>query len=127
LAEADLLALDFARIARHVTGVPKHLAQGLIVIDESAGQTMTDRAGLARGAAAFDRSFDVEVLVQIHGLERLAHDHAGSLAAEELLERAPVDSDGAGALTQEHAGGGCLAAAGAVIRRNGHGGSVYPV
>src|SRR3546814_4022372 len=53
-------------------------------------------------------------------LERLAHDHARGLAAEELVERTLVDGDLAGAAAQEHAGGGGLATAGAVILGDCH-------
>src|SRR3546814_3507122 len=51
---------------------------------------------------------------------RLAHDHARGLAAEELVERTLVDGDLAGAAAQEHAGGGGLATAGAVILGDCH-------
>ena len=36
---------------------------------------------------------DVELAHELHGFERLAHDHAAGLAAEELIERALVDGD----------------------------------
>ena len=58
------------------------------------------------------------VLVELHQLERLAHDHARRLAAEELVERAVVDRDVAAARAQEDAGGGGLAPAGAVVGAN---------
>src|SRR5690606_24854341 len=120
LAEADLLAFDLARIARHIAGVAQRLAQCFVVLDQRTGQAMANRAGLAGDAAALDRDVDVEITVQAHGLERLAHDHTRRLAAEELVERTLVDADVAAALAQEHAGGRGLAAARAVVRRNRH-------
>ena len=40
-----------------------------------------------------DRDLDVELVGELHELERLAHDHAAGLAAEELVERTLVDGD----------------------------------
>ena len=52
LATPDLLALDLAGVARHETGIAQRLAQRLIVLDERAGDAVTDGAGLAGDAAA---------------------------------------------------------------------------
>src|SRR3546814_18435732 len=71
--------------------------------------------GLAGGDAAGGGDEDVEALGVLGQLERLAHDHARGLAAEELVERTLVDGALAGAAAQAHAGGGGLATAGAVI------------
>src|SRR5688572_5883735 len=82
---------------------------------------MADGAGLTGGAAAVDIHVDVEAIDHLHRLERLAHDHACGLAPEEFLERAVVDVYFAGAGTQAHTRGRSLAAAGSVVRIDGHG------
>src|SRR5262245_59948906 len=113
LAVADLLALDLARIARDEAGVAEGLAQRLVVLDERAGDAVTDGAGLAGDATAVDAHGDVELVHELHGFERLAHDHAAGFTAEELIARAIVDGDRALAGTQVDTGGGGLATAGA--------------
>src|SRR5690606_17403558 len=113
LVQADLLALDLARVAGHEPGLAQLGLQRLVVLDQRAGDAQADGAGLAGGATALDRGDHVELLGRLGQLERLAHDHARGLAAEELVQRTLVDGDGAAALAQEHAGGGGLAAAGA--------------
>src|SRR3546814_4320901 len=90
------------------------------LLDQRAGDAQADRTGLAGGAAAAGGDEDVEALGVLGQLERLAHDHARGLAAEELVERTLVDGDLAGAAAQEHAGGGGLATAGAVILGDCH-------
>src|SRR5688572_24676560 len=82
---------------------------------------MADGAGLTSRAAAVDIHVDVEAIDHLHRLERLAHDHARGLAPEELFERAVVDIYLAGAGAQAHPRGRGLAAAGSVVRVDGHG------
>src|SRR5689334_3645480 len=123
---ADLLALDFARIAGDEPGVAQRLAQRLIVLDQRTRDAMTDRAGLAGDAATVDPHGDIELVHELHGLERLTHDHTARFAAEELIERPVVDGDRALAGAQVDPGGGGLAPAGAVIRSSCHG-SIGPV
>src|SRR5690606_21772562 len=112
LVQADLLALDLARVAGHEPGLAQIGLQRLVVLDQRAGDAQADGAGLAGGATALDRDHDVELLGRLGQLERLAHDHARGLAAEELVDRTLVDGDVAAALAQEHARGGRLATAG---------------
>src|SRR6185312_13203517 len=71
LAAADLLALDLARIARHEAGDAQRLAQALIVLDQCAGETHADGAGLARDAAAADVHRNVELAGELSDLEGL--------------------------------------------------------
>src|SRR5574338_2775 len=62
LVQPDLLALDFAGIARDE---PRLLERGLqcrVVIDERARDTVADRAGLAGLATAVHVDGDVEIL-----------------------------------------------------------------
>src|SRR5690348_159605 len=120
LVQADLLALDLAGVAGHETGLAQRRLQAFVVLDQRAGDAQADRAGLAGDAATGDRHLDVELAGALGQFQRLAHDHAGGLATEELLERLAVDFDGAAALAQEHAGGGGLAAASAVILLGRH-------
>src|SRR5690606_31836618 len=90
------------------------------VCSSDLGDAQADGAGLAGGAAADGGRDDVEVLGVVGQFQRLAHDHARGLAAEELVERTAVDRDVAAALAQEHAGGGGLATAGAVVLGDSH-------
>src|SRR4249919_2415641 len=115
LVQADLLALDFAGVAGHETGLAQLAFQRLVVLDQTAGDAEANGAGLAGDAAAFDGDRDVELVGHFGQLERLAHDHARGFAAKELVELTAVDGDGAFTRTQEHAGGGGLATAGAVV------------
>src|SRR3954464_6598479 len=112
---ADLLAFDLARIARHEAGDAQLLAQLRIVFHERARDAVTDRAGLAGDAAAGHRHRDVELVRELHELERLTDDHATGLATEEFIERTLVDGDLAGTGLEEDARRGGLAAAGAVV------------
>jgi hypothetical protein len=50
--QADLLALDFARIAGHEPGLAQLGLQAFVVLDQGAGDAEADGAGLAGGAAA---------------------------------------------------------------------------
>src|SRR4249919_1568443 len=52
LVQADLLALDFAGVAGHETGLAQLALQGFIVFHQRAGDAQADGAGLAGGAAA---------------------------------------------------------------------------
>src|SRR5580700_8108388 len=113
LATSDLLALDLARITRDEAGIAQGLAQRLIVLDEGTRDAMTDRAGLTGDATAGDLDRDVELAEQLHRFQRLAHDHAPGLAAEELIERALVHRDASAAGLEIHACRGGLAPAGA--------------
>src|SRR5690606_25951424 len=124
LVQADLLALDFAGVAGHEAGLAQLRLQRVVILDQRTGDAPTDRTGLAGGAAAGNGDVDVELVGRLGQLERLAHDHARGLAAEELVDRALVDGDLAIALAQVDAGGGGLAAAGAVILLDCHVGTL---
>src|SRR5690606_22806940 len=120
LVQTDLLALDLAGVAGHEAGLAQFGLQRFVVLDQRAGDAQADRTGLAGGAAADGGDDDVEVVRVLGEFQRLAHDHARGLAAEELVQRTAVDGDVAAALAQEHAGGGGLATAGAVVLSGSH-------
>ena len=92
----------------------KRRAQRLIVGHQRTGDAVANRAGLAGDAAALDVRFDIELAVELYRAERLLHDHAAGLAAEEFVQRAAVDRYLAGALAQINPRARGLAAAGAV-------------
>src|SRR5690625_3914308 len=117
--QAHLLALDLARIAGDEPGLAQFGLQRLVVIHQRAGDAQADGTGLAGGAAADRGHGDVELVGVLGQFQRLAHDHARGLAAEELVQRTPVDVDVAAALAQEYAGDGGFATAGAVILLRG--------
>src|SRR6202023_3510796 len=66
LAASDLLALDFTRIARHEARSAQRLAQALIVLDERAGDAVTDRARPGRDGAAVDPHGEIENSFELH-------------------------------------------------------------
>ena len=62
--QADFLALDFAGVARDVTGLTQRLAQFLVVFDQGAGDAVANGAGLTGGATALDGAVDIKLLLQ---------------------------------------------------------------
>ena len=118
--QTDLLTLDFTGVAGHEASLAQLGLEAFVVLDQGAGDAEADRTGLAGDAAAGDGDLDVELVGALGQFERLAHDHARGLATEELVQGLAVDFDRTAALAQEHAGGGGLATAGAVILLNRH-------
>src|SRR6185312_15508224 len=86
LVQTDFLALHFTRVAGHEAGLAKRRLQGFVVLDQRAGDAEADRAGLAGDAAAFHVDADVELVGHLGEFQRLAHDHARSFAAEEIIQ-----------------------------------------
>ena len=82
---------------RVVTDYEAFLAQrgteALVVLQQGAGDAETDGAGLTAGTAAADIDIDVELVGQIDGFQRLAHDHARGLATEVIVDGLLVDGD----------------------------------
>ena len=77
---------------------------------------MTDGAGLAGDAAAFDGADEVDLAEHVGGGQRLTDDHLQRVEAEVIVDVTTVDGDGAGAaLIQANAGDGGFATAGAVL------------
>ena len=97
-----------------------------IGLDERPRDSVSYRAGLAGDAAARHRDGEVELVGELHELERLAHDHAASLTTEEFVQRTLVHRDLAGAGFHVDASRGGLAAAGAVVRLCSSGHSSVP-
>src|SRR4051812_24180562 len=93
LVQADLLALDLARVARDQPRLRQRGLERGIVFDERAGDAVANGAGLARFAAAEHVDLDVEGQGVVGELERLAHDHAAGLAREEHVDGFLVDDD----------------------------------
>src|SRR5689334_14384531 len=104
-----LLPLLHPRVAGEEAFLLELLAKLQVVLGESAGDSVPDRAGLARRAAAGDRHVDVELLGRLARRERLLDDHLQNVVGEVLVERALVDGDGAGAGHEPDASHRCLA------------------
>src|SRR6476646_9546232 len=115
LVQADLLSLHFSRVARDESGRAQLRLQRCIILDQRARDAVAHRTGLAALAAAVDVHHDVESGRALDQLERLAHDHATGLAAEELVHRLAVDDEVALAGLEEYARGCALAPPGAVV------------
>src|SRR5690606_39789307 len=101
LVEADLLALDLARVARDEARARQRRLERRVVVDQCTGDAVAHRARLAGLAAAGDVDHDVEAADVVGELERLAHDHATGLAREVVVERLAVDYELAGAAHEE--------------------------
>src|SRR5687767_11395254 len=91
--QADLLALDLARVARDETRLREDGLEGGVVLDQRARDPVPDRSGLPGFAAAEDGHANVERARVVGELEGLPHDHAPGLAGEVLVERLLVDDD----------------------------------
>ena len=115
LAKANLLTFDFASIASDETGVRKNTLEAFIVVDQGAGDTVTDSASLTRFTAADDVDHNVKRFDIFGELQRLHDDHAARFTLEVLVERTAIDNDLARAALNEDASDGALATAGAVI------------
>ena len=113
--EAVLLTLLHTRIAGQETG---GLEGGTVLgvdLQQSAGNAVTDSAGLAGHTAAGDGGLDVHLAQGIGGGQRLTHDELQGLQAKVIVDVPAVDGDSAGAVGEEmHAGHGGLPAAGAI-------------
>src|SRR3954469_8683937 len=115
LVQADLLALDLARVARDEARLRQRGLERGVVLDQRARDAVAHRAGLAGLAAAEHVHLDVERLGVVGELERLAYDHAAGLAGEEDVHGLVVDDDLALARLDEDAGHSVLATARAVV------------
>src|SRR6185503_14755401 len=110
-----LLAFLGARIARQQPRLAQRRPEFLVELDERAGNTEANRAGLAGDAAACRRREHVKTLHHLGDDERLANDETVSLGREARLERALVDGDGARSRAKKNACGRGLAPAGTVM------------
>src|SRR6478735_3079282 len=118
--QADLLALDFTRIARHEASLAQHRLERRVVVDQRTGDAVARRAGLTRFTAAGDVDHDVEGFDVVRQEQRLLRDHDGGFPAEISLDVLAIDRDLAGALLDEHAGDARFATAGAVVPFTNH-------
>src|SRR5574337_161694 len=118
--QADLLALDLARVARDEAGLAQRGLERGVVVDQRARDAVAHCAGLAGLAAASHVDRDVEALDMVGQHQRLLGDHDRSLAAEEFGDVAAVDRDLAAALFQKHTGDARFAPAGAVVPFTNH-------
>ena len=96
-------------------GLLQPLPQLDVVLDERARDAEAKRAGLAGDAAAGDGGEHVELLGGFRDHQRLLDLGAERFGGEGLLDRLAIDDDAARAGPEENAGGGCLAAARAVV------------
>src|SRR5690606_3173826 len=119
-AQTDLLTLNSTGVTRHETSLTQCRTQLTVVLHQSAGDAMTDRAGLAEAATALDGHHHIELVFQIHQLKRLLNDHACHFTAEETIQRALVDGDVASAPGQENPGCSSLASTCAVVLCRSH-------
>src|SRR5450830_718864 len=79
--EADLLTFDFTCITRHETSFAQLGFERCIVVNQSAGNTVTHRASLTRLAAASHVDHDVKRFSVVCQQQRLFANHDGSTTA----------------------------------------------
>ena len=112
--ETVLLSLLHTRVAGQEAG---GLQSGTVVHiggQQSAGNTVTDSAGLAGDTAACNVGDDVELTGSTGNAEGLVDDELQSLETEVIIDGTAVDGDLAGAGINADASDGLLSAAGAV-------------
>src|SRR5258708_6209031 len=117
-----LLALLLAGVAREEARALDRATLLGVERDERARDAVAHRLGLRGLAAARARGPDVELVLRFDELERLAEHHARGLALEVVVDRKPVDDDGAVAGLEPDARDGGLSLAGGVGAGFRHGG-----
>ena len=95
--EADLLALDFAGITGHETGLAQLGLEGGIVIDQGTGNAMTHSTRLTRLTATSHIDHDVKGLGVVSQHQGLLANHDGGLTTEKFLDVFTVHHNLAGA------------------------------
>src|SRR5258708_7331032 len=90
-----LLALLLAGVAREEARALDRATLLGVERDERTRDAVAHRLGLRGLAAARARGPDVELVLRFDELERLAEHHARGLALEVVVDRKPVDDDGA--------------------------------
>ena len=113
--ETVLLAFLHSGVAGQETGSLQSGAVALVNEEESAGNAVTDSAGLAGNAAACDGALDVNLIGEANGDQGLTNDELQGVKAEIIVDVTAVDGDNAGAAGNEvNSGDRGLATAGAV-------------
>src|SRR5581483_7849342 len=91
--EARLLALLHTRISGEQPVLPQHCAVLLVDLQQCAGDSMTDRAGLAGHTAAVHRGNHVEGTDGVGHAERAADGELQQRTRVPLLGRLAIDDD----------------------------------
>src|SRR5690606_12504306 len=118
--QTHFLPLDLTGVAGNETGLAQFAAQGFVVFHQRTGDTVTDGTSLTGDTATLNSDVNVELFSVAGQFQRLTHDHACSLATEELIESAVVDGDIASTRTQEHPSGGGFTTASTVVLCHRH-------
>jgi len=106
---AVLLALVLPGIARQKASLLQRAAELDIELNQSAGNTETNRPGLANDAAAIRQNQHVEPFLHLNRAQRLLHRNAGGFRREIILKRPAIHGDLSRSRPQEHAGDTTLA------------------
>src|SRR5262249_39669713 len=117
LVQARLLALDLAGVAREVALALEEDAKVRVDLDERTRDAVTHRTGLAGRPATVHAHSEVVLALELGDLERRHDRLAVQEPREVILERLAVDPRLAVAWTEDHAGDGGLALAGAEVLR----------
>lgn len=115
LAKTNLLTFDFTSVAGNEAGAGKNGLEACIVVDQGAGDAVTDCTSLTGFAAAMNVDHDVEGFDVFGQFKRLHDDHAAGFTMEVLIQWTAVDGDNAGTTLDENTSYGALAATSAVI------------
>ncbi len=112
--ETVLLSLLHTRVAGQEAGGLEGGAILGIGSEQSAGNAVTDSAGLAGDAAAGDVGNDIELTDSAGNTEGLVNDELHGLQTEVIIDGTAVNGDLAGTGVEADASDGLLSAAGAV-------------
>src|SRR5579864_2632034 len=115
LVQSGLLALDLAGVPREVALALEGDPQLGIELDEGAGDTVTNRPGLPREAAAVHAHAQVVLALEARGAKRRGRERAPHRAREVLVQRAAVHPRDAVAGPEDDARDRGLALAGAAV------------
>jgi hypothetical protein len=115
---AILLTLVLPGITGQKASLLERAAELGVELDQSAGDTEPNRAGLTDDTAAVRQDQHIELFLHLDKAQRVLHRDAGSFGGEIVLKRATVDGDLARPRPQENARDASLAAAGSQILLN---------
>ena len=96
--EAVLLALLHSGVAGQQTGLLQNGTHLIAVLQQGAGDAVTDSAGLAGNAAASDGANDIKLAQGIGKGHGLTNDQLQSFEAEVLIDVTAIDGEGTGAV-----------------------------
>ncbi len=106
--QTDFLTFNLTSVTSNEASFTQFGTQGLVVLHQSAGDTVTDRTSLTRDTTTFNSDVQIQFLNHVDQFQRLTNYHAGSFTTEVLFQRTLVDNDFTVARFDENASCGTL-------------------